>query len=306
MTGFPSQINAQPAPGFAGDFASANPRFFNVAGPGALYAGAAGVNVGRFCWWDSANQAVVNNFGVGSVTGFVSRNQQGLITTWLSEASTLIPSGMPVTAYAGGDFWAVNDGATEATVGMKAYANFADGKLTFAATASATSASATGSIAAGTASVTGSISGNVLTVTAVGSGTIYPGALISSGAAAGTTIVSQISGTTGGIGTYYVSIPDQTVASGTLSLTYGLLTVTAVASGTLAVGGVVSGANVTTATPITALGTGTGGVGTYIVAATQTAASATVTATMNVETKWTAMTAAPAGGLIKISSQTLG
>ena len=53
---------------------------------------------------------------------------------------------------------------------MKAYADFATGKVSFAApgTASATSASATGSsIAASTFSVTGSIAGDVLAGSAV-------------------------------------------------------------------------------------------------------------------------------------------
>lgn len=51
------------------------------------------------------------------------------------------------------------------------------------------------------------------------------------------------------------------------------LTVSAVASGTLAVGQTVYGAGVTAATTITALGTGTGGTGTYTVSASQTVSS---------------------------------
>lgn len=56
------------------------------------------------------------------------------------------------------------------------------------------------------------------------------------------------------------------------------LTVSAVTSGTLAVGQTISGSGVTAGTKITALGTGTGGVGTYTVSETQTAASTTITA----------------------------
>ncbi|WP_144378528.1 DUF3383 family protein [Mesorhizobium amorphae] len=141
-------------------------------------------------------------------------------------------------------------------------------------------ASVTGAIAAGTASVTGNIAGNVLTVTAVASGTLVPGAAITgTGVTAATQVVSQLSGTTGGIGTYAVnkaqSVPDGT----TIAATYGTLTVSAVASGTLSVGQVISGSGVTANTQITALGTGTGLTGTYYVNLTQTAASTTITAT---------------------------
>lgn len=67
------------------------------------------------------------------------------------------------------------------------------------------------------ASVTGSIAGNVLTVTAVGSGTLVPGMLITgTGITNGTILGMQLSGATGGIGTYKVSI-SQTVVSTTIS-----------------------------------------------------------------------------------------
>jgi hypothetical protein len=69
-----------------------------------------------------------------------------------------------------------------------------------------------------------------------------------------------------------------TSVTGAISTT--TLTVSAVAAGSapLAVGQILSGANVVPGTRITALGTGTGGVGTYTVSVSQTAASATVTA----------------------------
>lgn len=60
-------------------------------------------------------------------------------------------------------------------------------------------------------------------------------------------------------------------ATGSISTT--TLTVTAVTSGVLAVGQLITGANVTPGTYITALGTGTGGTGTYTVSVSQTAAS---------------------------------
>lgn len=69
------------------------------------------------------------------------------------------------------------------------------------------------------ASVTASISGTTMTVSAVGSGTLYPGSTLhsaTSGFVSGTRIVRQISGTTGGVGTYQLS-KTQTVASGTVT-----------------------------------------------------------------------------------------
>lgn len=70
---------------------------------------------------------------------------------------------------------------------------------------------------------TGSISGTTLTVTAVSNGTIYTNRGIddlTGNLAAGQRIVSQLSGTTGGVGTYQVSI-SQTVASESM---YGVIT----------------------------------------------------------------------------------
>jgi hypothetical protein len=71
----------------------------------------------------------------------------------------------------------------------------------------------------GGASVTASISGEFMTVTVVGSGTLYDGQTLNSATAgfvAGTKIITQISGTTGGVGVYKLN-RSQTVASGTVT-----------------------------------------------------------------------------------------
>lgn len=62
-------------------------------------------------------------------------------------------------------------------------------------------------------------------------------------------------------------------ASFTASISVTTLDVTAVASGTIAVGDYVDGPGVLVGTTITALGTGSGGIGTYTVSASQTVAS---------------------------------
>lgn len=304
---FPNQVNGQAAIGVAGDFASSNPRFAVVPPNGGDFqAGPAGVTIGRFAWQDAAGNGMISNTGSGPVTGFVHREQQGLITAYLSEAGMTIPAGFPVTLHNGGDFFVVNAGSTEALIGQVAYADAATGVVTFAASGSAGSASVTASIAAATGSVTGSISNNVMTVTAVGSGVVVPGGLLSgTNVATGTRVVSQISGTTGGIGTYYVSIQDQAAGSTTISETYGTMTVTAVASGVLGVGDLItSGASAGTA--ITALGTGTGGTGTYVVNNTQTVSSGTLVAGTTVATKWVAASYGAPGALVIISSQAFG
>jgi hypothetical protein len=291
-----------------------------LAAAGALIAGAAGLTAGLFAWLsyqgvDSDNApAVANNFGSGPVAGFVHRDQQGMLTNYLQESSMLTPAGFPVTLFDAGDFWVKNDGAAAAQIGMKAYANFADGKATFAATgAPATASGSASSIAASTSSSTGGIVGNLLTVTAVGAGTIYPGTTISgTNVATGTKIVSQVlpllvGETAGGVGRYTVSIPDQTVAAGTaISGTYGTLTVGGSVAGTWGVGDTISGTNVVAGTAITALISGTGGAGTYAVDNNTVVSSTAITAAINVETKFFARSFAQPGELVKISSYPLG
>jgi hypothetical protein len=132
----------------------------------------------------------------------------------------------------------------------------------------------TGAIATQNASFIGSIAGNTLSVSTVSSGSLAPGAAVT-GAANGTTITSQISGTTGGAGTYIVSVPQQLAATA-LTATYGVLTVSAVASGTISTGQTVVASGVTNGTQITGLGTGTGLAGTYYVSPAQTVASGTL------------------------------
>lgn len=73
------------------------------------------------------------------------------------------------------------------------------------------------------------------------------------------------------------SLPTAGVVIG--SITGTTLTVTAVTSGALQVGNVLSGTGVTAGTKITAFLTGTGGTGTYTVSASQTVTSTSITAT---------------------------
>lgn len=303
-TGFQTSVNNQPAPAVEGDFASANNAGVTLTqGGDGFVAAPGGVTVGRFVWLDRATSRLASNTGTGLPAGFLHREQQALITSFFSETSMVVPAGFPVTIHNRGDFWVKNAGANAVTPEMKAYANYADGKVTFAAAGTPpTGGSVTASIAAGTFSVTGSIADTTLNVTAVGSGSVVVGGTISgTGITSGTMVTAQLTGTPGGIGTYAVSIP-QTAASTTVSGAFGTLTVTAVGSGAIGIGNVLSGSGVTAGTYVTAFGTGTGGTGTYIVSPTQTAGSTTITATGGVETKWYAESYAGPGELVKMSS----
>jgi hypothetical protein len=313
MSGFQRQVNAAQAAAVVGDWASANPRQMYVAGPGGLVADSGGLVVGRFAWINSrltdSNYApkLASNVGWGKPAGIVHREQQALITDYLAESGLVIPAGFGTSLVTDGDLWVINAHASAVAVpGMKVYAEYGTGKMTFAATASPTTGTSTSfTIAAATGiSVTGSITDNVLTVTAVGTGTVVPGAILTgSGVVTGTQVVAQLSGTPGGVGTYGVSIGGQSVASTTISGTYGVFT----AGGTIAgaafrVGMTLSGSDVTAGTVITALGTGTGGAGTYIVSPSQTASTGTITGAANIETKWRAVSGGNAGELVKIVS----
>jgi hypothetical protein len=325
--GFQTQAYNQPAAAVAGNRASSNPIATFNAGPGGLVAGVGGVTVGRFAWVyppDDPNGgyqvALPTSLAPGGSptmvpAGLVPNDQQAQNSTFLSNAGMTILQGYQMYLVTQGDWWVVNDGTVVPIPNYsKAFADVATGKVKFASpgTVFGGATASSWSIAAQTFSVTGSIADDILTVTAVSSGTIYPGAVISgTGIATNTGINSQLTPllageSTGGVGRYLVSIGQQTVASTTVSGTYGLLTLTTVATGTFSVGGVLTNSSSTfvlAGTQITAFITGTGGSGsTAAVNLTQTASAGTLTESTAVETKWVATTSGPAGALIKISS----
>ena len=315
MTGFwgQTQIFNQEAQGVAGDRSAQNPMATYDAGPGGLVAGAAGVTVGYFAWVapptdpNGTNQ-IANSFGSGNVAGLVYIDLQALDTVFLSDATMLIPTGLPVALAVQGDFWVVNNGTTEAIVGNKAYASYTTGAVSFAAASTPlAAASATSSnIAQETNQFTGSIAGDVLTVTAVASGTLYNGTTIAgTGIVTGTMIAAQLTGAAGGTGTYLLSISQQKIiASEVINGTYGLLTVgTLVGSTVFAVGQLLTGTGVAANTSITQAIIGAGGTGsTFAVNNNTFVASGTIGTNATVETKWYAASAGQPGALVKITS----
>jgi hypothetical protein len=305
------------APAIAGDFADHNPRAMVNAGPGGIVAGPSGLYVGRFCWLsqsyldpDNAPQ-IANNSGVGAPAGFVGNTFQGLNTTYLSDNGLLVRAGMnPGAIYNAGGFWILNSGTTAALLGQTCYAALTTGLGSFGAAGSAPAVTAaTSSIAAATFSgFTGSLTGNLLTITVVGTGSIYPGAtLTAGGAASGTMILSQISGTVGGVGGYSVSIPEQAVAlNASWGGSYGILTLGATPSGTFGLGAALSGSSVVAGTYVGAYISGNGAASgnTLAVSNNTVVSSTTITATSAVATNWVAASQGAAGEIIKITTWT--
>lgn len=144
----------------------------------------------------------------------------------------------------------------------------------------ASNSSFTGTIFNGASGIfTASISGNVMTVTSMLGGVIYPGTTLAGvGVTSGTIVVAYITGS-GGTGTYYVSI-SQTASSGTKGTSGAYLEVSSIASGSVSIGSLVSGAGVAANTIIVGFSSGTlGGVGTYIVNINQAVSSQAMTGT---------------------------
>lgn len=312
--GFQSQVNQLPAPGVEGDFDTLNPIYEYPAGPGGLVAGQLGVVVGRFCWLDytyldpdNAPQQV-NNFGSGLPIGILGRRQQGLITVFLQEASLMVPAGLPIGVISAADLWIKNRGATQARIGQKAFASFSDGSASFAAAGSTDAGgSATGStITPQTSSFVGGLTGNVLTVSAVNSGTLYPGSPLTggSGLSLSSNVVSQLSGTIGGVGVYAVTPTEQTVPAGTtLGTTYGQLTMGTLTGTPFSVGDTISGANVTVGSRLIDLISGSGGSGSVFAVDQNANVTATTisVAALGVETAWYAVSSGLPGELVKVT-----
>lgn len=323
MGDFPSQVQAIQAPGIPGDFCDANPRSTVDAGPNALVAGngvidgvlVEGAVVGRFAWLSNERvdgdgaPAVADTFGAGMPAGLVHRTQQGLITQYLGRAVEYLQKGFQIEVFSIVGMWVENANATaQAIPGMKAFARFKDGAVLFAAAgATPGGGSSTASIAAATSSVTGSIVNNTLYVTAVGSGVVRPGTTISgTNVATGTKVVEQLlpleSGEAlGGVGRYAVSIPNQAVASTTISGTYGVMTAGTV-TGSYNVGETISGSGVVAGTTITQQITGSpGAAGTYAVNDNTVVASTTITSADSIETDWYCKSAGLPGESVKIA-----
>lgn len=209
---FQTQVNANPAPGLEGSWASANPHTSmltpsngdpaQTAYP-AWTVGAAGCIVGRFGFANLTTGQVTsiapgvtaNNMRVG----FIHRDQPVIITAFLGSANMSLYSGQEVDIVDGGDFWCRFAGG--ATVGQKVFASFADGS------AVAGTAGSPPTIATATAT-TSNTSPNLTSVV----GTLVPG--------------QPISGTGIPVGTYVVSVGTGTAVMSANATASGSITIT--------------------------------------------------------------------------------
>jgi hypothetical protein len=136
------------------------------------------------------------------------------------------------------------------------------------------------------ASITGSIVGKILTVTNATTGAVALGQTLKGIGINGiaTKIVEFLTGAGGNVneaGTYRLNLDSTTPAPAfTASISGTTLNVTAIATGYLGVGAVISGTGVTVGTTITAVLSASGGVGTYTVSASQSVSSRAMTATI--------------------------
>lgn len=310
--GFQSQVNTYQAPGVEGDFASTNPFASVLAGPGQLVAPAGGARVGSFMWVGPQGQ-VSQSFVAGWQIGFLGRNEQALITAYLASFAMIVPQGFTINLFNEGDFFARFPAG--GTVGQNVYADPNDGAPLSGVGGSAPSAAAATASAgfSGTANLTNASA--VLTVATVVHGIISVGDVVTDSTTganipAGTTIVNQLTGTAGGVGTYTMSAAAAGAGTGdTIATTSGNMLVTAVANGSLNIGDVFTGTNVAAGTSVITQATPFSGVASIITGSLSTLVVTSVNPGTDLLRKGAALPAIPALGIVAnttISTQVSG
>lgn len=307
---FQTTINDYQAPGQPGDFASTNPYSSVLAGNGALVAPAGGLTVGNFFWVGPTGQTS-QSFVAGWQIAFLGRNMQALITQFLEEATLVVPSGFMVTGYNGGDFWA--NFPAGAAAGDYVFADPNDGTPVANTSNSApTLGTATASAGfSGTATLNGT---TTLNVTAVTHGIVSPGDDVADSTTpgnipAGTTIVAQLTGIAGGVGTYQMSAVGVAAVGDTVTTTSAGMLVTAVADGSLNVGDVFSGTSVSAGTTIIGQAQPFKGVGSIVIGSLSTLVITSVQPGTDLLRKGVALPAIPGLGIAAgttISTQVSG
>ena len=321
---FQTHVNIYPAPGLVGSRASENPLGTVDAGQLGLVAGTNGVFVGKFVWNSYATAGgpgVANNFSPGGAVvpdGFIMNVQQALITTWLGEASKMVPGGYPISEMWLGDFWAFNPYA-DAAIGQKVFANILTGDILGAAAGSfPTLEVGSNAVIASATILAGSNSLNIISLT---SGTPEVGDIVQGLDIPGTTFIEAFgtfNGTSGTVFlTQYAVVPQTNVALTTLAPTgiggcvvaatgtsgSSTVTISSVTNGAVAVGQVVQATGFAAGTYIESFGTFNGTSGTVVLSNNATAAVSGMTS-MNlsafVETSWKILSAANVGDIVKI------
>ena len=112
---FQNQVYINPAQAIAGDFASSNPMIYKLSSTGKMVADSSGVKVGQFAVLN-ADGTVTSVPGAApsstSRIGFVHREENAQITTFLAESGYTIQPGQPVAAFGKGDFFINADAIT--------------------------------------------------------------------------------------------------------------------------------------------------------------------------------------------------
>lgn len=115
---FQNQVFIQPAFAVPGDFASSNPMVYKLASTGKMVADSSGVKVGQFCALnaDGTVTTVPGSAPTGGLSriGFVHRESNAQIITFLAESGYTIQPGQPVAAFGTGD-WFINADAITGT-----------------------------------------------------------------------------------------------------------------------------------------------------------------------------------------------
>ena len=109
---FQNQVFINPAQAIPGDFASSNPMIYKLSSTGKMVADSAGVLVGKFCVLNADGTCTTVPGAAPSSTsriGFVHREANAQITTFLAESGYTIQPGQPVAAFGTGDFFANAD-----------------------------------------------------------------------------------------------------------------------------------------------------------------------------------------------------
>lgn len=302
-TGFQSFVNKELPPAIAGDFAGANIKASVIASDWGFIASPNGLLAGLIAWANPATKQMSQYFQPNSICGFVHRESQGTITTYLGVATMKTLGGRMAIAYDLGEFWGLFTAG--ATAGQKVYADPLLGTLTTNATGnSVTASNPTGTVSSNVLTLTGSTTGTIAIGQIVTGGTLPAGTYVASGSsltwtlanADGTAIPNNASNAAysfyGVQETQFYAAESVTAdAAFTASLAvpaagvaFGVLTVSAVASGALVPGqwisatgggGLAGSANVQLLQQLT--NTGANGVGTWSVSNVPAAVTSTNT-----------------------------
>lgn len=258
---------------------------------GAAMSFSTAADVGRYFGGGSIEQQIATQY----FTGYIGRTVTPG-TLWFAQypwASAVAPylRGGVVSTYStthlqgiSGTLIVTIDGTTftSSSFNLGTATGFSSAAAIIQTALGAVEVTATGALApaVGVTAATSTIAGTTLTIATVSSGVIVADSggnsiLTGSGVAAGTAVLSQLTGTAGGAGTYQVSIA-QTVAATAMTVTnagVGVMTLSAASGGTVAVGQNVVGAGVNANQQVIGFIGGSGGTGTYLVSNSQTVSS---------------------------------